>query len=93
MHTGSPSIATGIASTASALAGAHAITNALPCRDIKPENFLLTDKSEAARLKLCDFGLSSYWRPGVRLNSIVGSCYYVAPEVRHAPKHTAAQLL
>ena len=50
-------------------------------RDIKPENFLLTEKGEAAQLKLCDFGLSSYWKPGVRLQSIVGSCYYVAPEV------------
>ena len=50
-------------------------------RDIKPENFLLTDKTDRARLKLCDFGLSSYWKPGVRLQSIVGSCYYVAPEV------------
>ncbi|CAL8466924.1 g6460 [Coccomyxa elongata] len=50
-------------------------------RDIKPENFLLTDKSDNARLKLCDFGLSSYWKPGDRLQSIVGSCYYVAPEV------------
>ena len=34
----------------------------LACRDIKPENFLLTDKSDKARLKLCDFGLSSYWQ-------------------------------
>ena len=31
------------------------------CRDIKPENFLLTDKSPDAMLKLCDFGLSAYW--------------------------------
>ncbi|CAK0733939.1 hypothetical protein CVIRNUC_000358 [Coccomyxa viridis] len=50
-------------------------------RDIKPENFLLTDKSADAMLKLCDFGLSAYWKPGKRLSTIVGSCYYVAPEV------------
>ena len=31
------------------------------CRDIKPENFLLSDKSADAMLKLCDFGLSAYW--------------------------------
>jgi len=31
------------------------------CRDIKPENFLLTDKTQEAMLKLCDFGLSAYW--------------------------------
>ena len=31
-------------------------------RDIKPENFLLTTPGDDAVLKLCDFGLSAYWR-------------------------------
>jgi len=31
-------------------------------RDIKPENFLLTTAGDDAVLKLCDFGLSAYWR-------------------------------
>jgi calcium-dependent protein kinase len=33
----------------------------MPNRDIKPENFLLTDRTADAALKLCDFGLSAYW--------------------------------
>lgn len=50
-------------------------------RDIKPENFLLTDKTDRADLKACDFGLSDYYKPGQRFSSIIGSAYYVAPEV------------
>uniref|UniRef100_A0A803KZT2 non-specific serine/threonine protein kinase n=1 Tax=Chenopodium quinoa TaxID=63459 RepID=A0A803KZT2_CHEQI len=85
-------------------------------RDLKPENFLFTSKSEDADMKLIDFGLSDFIRPGrhthshshthmhvfvvydvygikdwcmfvinadERLNDIVGSAYYVAPEVLH----------
>ena len=50
-------------------------------RDIKPENFLLSDESDAAELLGCDFGLSVYYRPGQAFSSLVGSAYYVAPEV------------
>ncbi|GAQ88622.1 Serine Threonine protein kinase [Klebsormidium nitens] len=50
-------------------------------RDLKPENFLLADKSEDAALKATDFGLSVYFRPGEKFSDIVGSAYYVAPEV------------
>jgi len=50
--------------------------------DIKPENFLLTSDDDAAALKLCDFGLSAYVKPGERLQHVVGSAYYVAPEAR-----------
>ena len=50
-------------------------------RDIKPENFLLTDKTEAAVIKAADFGLCTYFQPGQRFRHIVGSAYYVAPEV------------
>ncbi|CAA7388024.1 unnamed protein product [Spirodela intermedia] len=39
-------------------------------RDLKPENFLYADSSETSPLKAIDFGLS-----------IVGSPYYMAPEV------------
>ncbi|MED6121062.1 Cyclin-dependent kinase 4 [Stylosanthes scabra] len=52
-------------------------------RDLKPENFLFTSKSEDADMKLIDFGLSDFIRPDERLNDIVGSAYYVAPEVLH----------
>ncbi|KAL3153909.1 hypothetical protein ABBQ32_013473 [Trebouxia sp. C0010 RCD-2024] len=50
-------------------------------RDIKPENFLLTDKTESAVIKAADFGLCTYFKPGQRFRHIVGSAYYVAPEV------------
>ncbi|KAJ7007915.1 CDPK-related kinase 3 isoform X1 [Populus alba] len=52
-------------------------------RDLKPENFLFTSGSEDADMKLIDFGLSDFFRPDERLNDIVGSAYYVAPEVLH----------
>ncbi|CAM6017781.1 unnamed protein product [Sphagnum balticum] len=52
-------------------------------RDLKPENFLFTTKDENAQLKAIDFGLSDFIKPDERLNDIVGSAYYVAPEVLH----------
>ncbi|KAJ0259107.1 CDPK-related kinase 3 [Hirschfeldia incana] len=52
-------------------------------RDLKPENFLFTSSSEDSDLKLIDFGLSDFVKPDERLNDIVGSAYYVAPEVLH----------
>nr|CAD1821414.1 unnamed protein product [Ananas comosus var. bracteatus] len=52
-------------------------------RDLKPENFLFTSKDENATMKLIDFGLSDFIKPDERLNDIVGSAYYVAPEVLH----------
>ncbi|GFP88180.1 CDPK-related kinase 3 [Phtheirospermum japonicum] len=52
-------------------------------RDLKPENFLFSSRSEDADMKLIDFGLSDFTRTDERLNDIVGSAYYVAPEVLH----------
>ncbi|XP_065863108.1 CDPK-related kinase 4-like [Euphorbia lathyris] len=52
-------------------------------RDLKPENFLFTSRDEDAPLKVIDFGLSDFIRPDQRLSDIVGSAYYVAPEVLH----------
>ncbi|TKY53337.1 Calcium-dependent protein kinase 8 [Spatholobus suberectus] len=50
-------------------------------RDLKPENFLFGDKKETAPLKAIDFGLSVFFKPGENFNEIVGSPYYMAPEV------------
>nr|UXX22584.1 calmodulin-domain protein kinase 20 [Hevea brasiliensis] len=50
-------------------------------RDLKPENFLFANKKENAPLKAIDFGLSVFFKPGERFNEIVGSPYYMAPEV------------
>lgn len=52
-------------------------------RDLKPENFLFAKKDEDAPMKVIDFGLSDFIKPDQRLNDIVGSAYYVAPEVLH----------
>jgi len=50
-------------------------------RDLKPENFLFANKKETAALKAIDFGLSVFFTPGERFTEIVGSPYYMAPEV------------
>ncbi|OVA06601.1 Protein kinase domain [Macleaya cordata] len=50
-------------------------------RDLKPENFLLSSKDESALLKATDFGLSVFIEEGKVYRDIVGSAYYVAPEV------------
>ncbi|XP_008776719.1 calcium-dependent protein kinase 29-like isoform X1 [Phoenix dactylifera] len=50
-------------------------------RDLKPENFLFANESEDAPLKAIDFGLSVFFKPGQRFSEVVGSPYYMAPEV------------
>ncbi|GAA0146793.1 non-receptor serine/threonine protein kinase [Lithospermum erythrorhizon] len=50
-------------------------------RDLKPENFLFTNNGDDATLKTTDFGLSVFYKPGETFNDVVGSPYYVAPEV------------
>jgi len=50
-------------------------------RDLKPENFLLLSKDENAPLKATDFGLSVFFKQGEVFKDIVGSAYYIAPEV------------
>ncbi|KAL1545205.1 Calcium-dependent protein kinase 17 [Salvia divinorum] len=58
-------------------------------RDLKPENFLLQSKDEDAPLKATDFGLSVFYKEGEVFKDIVGSAYYIAPEVlkrRYGPE-------
>ncbi|KAG6491607.1 hypothetical protein ZIOFF_046539 [Zingiber officinale] len=50
-------------------------------RDLKPENFLLLSEDEDAPLKATDFGLSVFFKEGEVFKDIVGSAYYIAPEV------------
>ncbi|XP_065855871.1 calcium-dependent protein kinase 28-like [Euphorbia lathyris] len=50
-------------------------------RDMKPENFLFKSNKEDSALKATDFGLSDFIKPGKKFQDIVGSAYYVAPEV------------
>ncbi|KAG5028027.1 hypothetical protein JHK87_011541 [Glycine soja] len=55
--------------------------NGVMHRDLKPENFLFANKKENSVLKAIDFGLSVFFKPGERFSEIVGSPYYMAPEV------------
>ncbi|KAG8377975.1 hypothetical protein BUALT_Bualt08G0089700 [Buddleja alternifolia] len=50
-------------------------------RDLKPENFLMMSRNDDSTLKATDFGLSVFIEPGKAYKDIVGSAYYVAPEV------------
>ncbi|XP_078150476.1 calcium-dependent protein kinase 24-like isoform X3 [Carex rostrata] len=50
-------------------------------RDLKPENFLFASTAEDTPLKATDFGLSIFYKPGTKFSDLVGSPYYVAPEV------------
>ncbi|KAL7115134.1 hypothetical protein ACP275_04G165700 [Erythranthe tilingii] len=55
--------------------------NGVMHRDLKPENFLFANKKENSALKVIDFGLSVFFKPGETFTEIVGSPYYMAPEV------------
>ncbi|KAJ8425295.1 hypothetical protein Cgig2_018999 [Carnegiea gigantea] len=60
---------------------AHCHRHFVAHRDIKPENILFDSRN---RLKLCDFGSAEWFEGGgerVMMNGIVGTPYYVAPEV------------
>ncbi|PIN07467.1 Ca2+/calmodulin-dependent protein kinase, EF-Hand protein superfamily [Handroanthus impetiginosus] len=50
-------------------------------RDLKPENFLFVNEEEESPIKAIDFGLSVFFKPGETFTDVVGSPYYVAPEV------------
>ncbi|XP_026425435.1 calcium-dependent protein kinase 13-like [Papaver somniferum] len=59
----------------------HCHNNGVIHRDLKPENFLFANKKETSPLKAIDFGLSIFFKPGEKFSEIVGSPYYMAPEV------------
>ncbi|KAJ0772200.1 putative protein kinase CAMK-CDPK family [Helianthus annuus] len=61
-------------------------------RDLKPENILLATKASSSQIKLADFGLATYIKPGQRLHGTVGSPFYIAPEVLAGGYNQAADV-
>jgi calcium-dependent protein kinase len=47
-------------------------------RDIKPEKIMVTDEDE---LKLIGFKYSEKKKPGKQMSNIIGTPYFMAPEV------------
>lgn len=50
------------------------------CSDLKPENLLLTSKSDDANIKVADFGFATYV-DGYSITSQCGTPGYIAPEI------------
>ena len=52
-------------------------------RDLNPENILIMDRNDLGypRIKICDFGTSKILEKGTKQKKVVGSLYYIAPEV------------
>ena len=51
-------------------------------RDLKPENILVNKNDNGfVQIKICDFGTSLCFKRGEIQDKIVGSIYYIAPEV------------
>ena len=50
-------------------------------RDLKPENLLLDTKDWDANLKVIDFSSSQQFKFSKKMQTKVGSPYYIAPEI------------
>ncbi|GLE05006.1 hypothetical protein PINS_up013990 [Pythium insidiosum] len=50
-------------------------------RDLKLENILLSNKNDVSNVKIADFGLSDFYKPGAMMKTNCGSISYLAPEV------------
>ena len=61
----------------------HCHANHIIHRDLKPENILIVDKDKNGypRIKICDFGTSQIFEKGKVQRKILGSPYYMAPEI------------
>lgn len=74
----------------SAMRACHSV--GITHRDLKPENVLIVDKDENGfpKIKIIDFGLSTFTQPGEVLHELVGTLMYIAPEVaQQAYNHKA----
>ena len=63
------------------LAISHCHSMGITHRDLKPENILFESLRPDAEIKLIDFGLSRKYSKNEKMHTILGTPYYVAPEV------------
>jgi calcium-dependent protein kinase len=59
----------------------HLHVSSISHRDLKPENCLFDTKRDDAEVKLVDFGLASKFSREKGMSTVVGTPYYVAPEI------------
>ena len=52
------------------------------------ENVLFTNKDNESQLKLIDFGLSDHFKSGNNMHSMLGTPYYIAPEIWQGNEYT-----
>ncbi|KAE9592610.1 hypothetical protein Lal_00028537 [Lupinus albus] len=64
--------------------------NGVVHRDLKPEN--MATRASSSPIKLADFGLATYIKPGQSLHGLVGSPFYIAPEVLAGAYNQAADV-
>jgi len=57
-------------------------------RDVKPANVLMTRRSQ--RIKLADFGISKLLQATASANTVVGTPYYLSPEIVSGQKYGTA---
>jgi calcium-dependent protein kinase len=50
-------------------------------RDLKPDNFIFTTTHPYSEIKMIDFGLACKVHRVVKMHTLAGTPYYVAPEV------------
>ena len=50
-------------------------------RDLKLENFIFTEKGPEGEIKMIDFGFSKHYLHKEHMHEVVGTSYYIAPEV------------
>jgi calcium-dependent protein kinase len=62
-----------------ALAYCHA--EGIAHKDLKPENILLHKKKDISSIKLIDFGTGERFNKDAKMSTVIGTPYYVAPEV------------
>ena len=63
------------------LAIEHYHSRGITHRDLKQENILYENDEPDAEIKIIDFGLSSKYAKDEKMHSVLGTPYYVAPEV------------